>query len=91
MKEDITNFNIVPPPDEMAQRDEILTKSYNDLIFFGRAFLPRDFMYKSSSPSFHYDVSKKLTSTKPGGRTCIVMPRGFGKSILSKAAIMYKL
>ena len=91
MKEDITNFNIVPPPNVMAERDEILSKAYNDLVFFGRAFLPRDFINKSASPSFHFDVSKKLISTKPGGRTCIVMPRGFGKSILSKAAIMYKL
>jgi len=91
LKEDITNFNIVPPPNVMAERDEILSKAYNDLVFFGRAFLPRDFINKSASPNFHFDVSKKLISTKPGGRTCIVMPRGFGKSILSKAAIMYKL
>ena len=91
MKEEITNFNIVPPPNVMAERDEILAKAYNDLVFFGRAFLPRDFINKSASPSFHFDVSKKLISTKPGGRTCIVMPRAFGKSILSKAAIMYKL
>ena len=88
---DITNFNINPAPNLMAERDEILAKAYTDLVFFGRAFLPRDFLNKSASPSFHFDVSKKLISTAPGGRTCIVMPRGFGKSILSKAAIMHKL
>ena len=88
---DITNFNINPAPNLMAERDEILAKAYTDLVFFGRAFLPRDFLNKSASPGFHFDVSKKLISTKPGGRTCIVMPRGFGKSILSKAAIMHKL
>ena len=88
---DITNFNINPAPSLMAERDEILAKAYTDLVFFGRAFLPRDFLNKSSSPSFHFDVAKKLISTAHGGRTCIVMPRGFGKSILSKAAIMHKL
>ena len=88
---DITNFNINPAPNLMAERDEILAKAYTDLVFFGRAFLPRDFLNKSASPGFHFDVAKKLISTAPGGRTCIVMPRGFGKSILSKAAIMHKL
>ena len=88
---DITNFNINPAPSLMAERDEILARAYTDLVFFGRAFLPRDFLNKSSSPSFHFDVAKKLISTAHGGRTCIVMPRGFGKSILSKAAIMHKL
>ena len=75
----------------MKERDEVLAKSYNNLIYFGRAFLPRDFMNKSASPDFHFDVAKKLIRTDPGGRTCVVMPRGFGKSILSKAAIMHKL
>ena len=85
------DFNITPSPSEMKERDEVLAKSYNSLIYFGRAFLPRDFLNKSASPDFHFDVAKKLTRTDPGGRTCIIMPRGFGKSILSKAAIMHKL
>ena len=85
------NFNITPSPSEMKKRDEVLAKSYQSLIYFGRAFLPKDFLNKSASPSFHFDVAKKLTRTDPGGRTCIIMPRGFGKSILSKAAIMHKL
>ena len=85
------NFNIISGPTSMAEKDDVLAKAYNNLVFFGRAFLPRDFMNKSSSPSFHFDVAKKLINTDPGGRTCIVMPRGFGKSILSKAAIMHKL
>jgi len=85
------DFNITPSPSEMKERDEVLEKAYNSLIYFGRAFLPRDFMNKSASPDFHFDVAKKLIRTDPGGRTCVVMPRGFGKSILSKAAIMHKL
>ena len=90
-KKKIETFNIIPPPDDMAEKDEVLSKAYNDLLFFGRAFLPRDFMYKSLSPSCHYTVSKRLISTKPGERICIILPRGFGKSILSKSAILHKL
>jgi len=85
------NFNINPSPSEMKERDEVLAKSYKSLIYFGRAFLPNDFLKKSRSPAFHYDVADKLITSKPGSRSCIIMPRGFGKSILSKAAIMHKL
>ena len=90
-KKPIETFSVIPPPEEMARRDEILAKSYQDLLFFGRAFLPKDFMHKSASPSCHYTVSKRLISTKPGERICIILPRGFGKSILSKSAILHKL
>ena len=74
-----------------ANKDEVLSKSFNDLLYFGRAFLPKDFLNKSSSPPFHYEISKKLISTKPGARICNILPRGFGKSILAKAAIMHKI
>jgi hypothetical protein len=56
------NFNINPSPSEMKERDEVLAKSYKSLIYFGRAFLPNDFLKKSASPSFHFDVADKLTS-----------------------------
>ncbi len=85
------SFNINPSPDEMARKDEVLSKAYNDLVYFGRAFLPNDFLNKSNSPTYHYTISKKMISTQPGERICIILPRGFGKSILSKAAILHKL
>jgi len=85
------SFNIIPPPNEMQKRDEVLANSYKSLIYFGRAFLPNDYLKKSASPAFHFNVAKKLTTTEPGSRSCIIMPRGFGKSILSKTAIMHKL
>ena len=84
-------FNIVPPPSESKINDDVLKKSYTDLIYFGRAFLPKDFLNKSASPKFHYEVAEKLISTKPGARICNILPRGFGKSILSKAAILHKM
>ena len=89
--EEIKDFNIVPPPSESKINDEILHKSLNDLIYFGRAFLPKDFLNKSTSPEFHYTVADKLLSTKPAARICNILPRGFGKSILSKAAIVHKM
>ncbi len=75
----------------LKEKDEVLARSYNDLLYFGRAFLPSDFLNKSSSPVFHAEVSKKLIDTKPGARICNILPRGFGKSILSKAAILHKI
>ena len=84
-------FNIISPPSELSQREELLSRCLNDLIYFGRAFLPNDFLNKSQSPPFHYEVAKKLITTKPGARVCNIMPRGFGKSILAKAAILHKI
>ena len=82
------NINILS---NMEEKDDVLARSYNDLLYFGRAFLPADFLNKSSSPIFHKEVGKKLIDTSPGARICNILPRGFGKSILSKAAILHKI
>ena len=84
-------FNIVPPPSQSKINDEVIKKSFKDLLYFGRAFLPKDFLDKSSSPKFHHEVAEKLMSTKPAARICNILPRGFGKSILAKAAVMHKM
>ena len=84
-------FNIIPPPSQSKINDEVLKQSFKDLLYFGRAFLPKDFLDKSSSPKFHYEVVEKLMSTKPAARICNILPRGFGKSILAKAAVMHKM
>ena len=75
----------------LDSKEALLKQASADLIFFGRAFLPRDFLLKSESPRFHYEIGKKLISTKPGGRICNIVPRGFGKSVLAKAAILHKI
>ena len=69
----------------------VLQNAFNDLIYFGRAFLPRDFLNKSQSAPFHYEMAKKMIDTKPGARICNIIPRGHGKSVIAKAAIMHKL
>ena len=84
-------FNIISSPSELSEKEEILAKAYKDLLYFGRAFLPNDFLNKSKSPFFHLDISKKLITTQPGARLCNILPRGFGKSILAKAAILHKI
>tara|TARA_R100000329_G_scaffold1541_2_gene2625 strand:+ start:1223 stop:2833 length:1611 start_codon:yes stop_codon:yes gene_type:complete len=91
MSDGVDNFNIIPPQSVLAERDKVLQRAYKDLIFFGKAFLPNDFLNKSDSPPFHYEIGRKLISTQAGQRICIILPRGFGKSILSKSAIMHKL
>ena len=85
------NFNINPSPSDMKERDMVLQNAFNDLIYFGRAFLPRDFLNKSQSAPFHYEMAKKMIDTKPGARICNIIPRGHGKSVIAKAAIMHKL
>ena len=77
--------------ESLDDKQLILERAYDDLIFFGRAFLPADFLNKSSSPEFHNEIAKKLISTQPGARVCNILPRGFGKSILAKAAILHKI
>ena len=84
-------FNIGKSPSQIKTDDEVIKRSYSDLLYFGRAFLPRDFLDKSKSPFFHSYIGKKLISTEPGARICNILPRGFGKSILAKAAIMHKM
>ena len=85
------DFNITPSPSEMKERDLVLQNAFNDLIYFGRAFLPRDFLNKSQSAPFHYEMANKMIDTKPGARICNIIPRGHGKSVIAKAAIMHKL
>ena len=75
----------------MKQRDKVLADSFNNLIYFGRAFLPKDFLQKSESAPFHYEMAEKMIDTQPGARICNIIPRGHGKSVLAKAAIMHKL
>ena len=58
----------------LNEKETILSQAYEDLIFFGRAFLPRDFLRKSKSPPFHYEIGQKLISTKPGERICNIVP-----------------
>ncbi len=67
----------------------LLREAYNNLIVFGKLFLPGDFL-KSETPAFHYVVAKGLLekSTKP---LAIIIPRGHGKTTLVRAKILHDI
>ena len=68
-----------------SQHEKILKKAFDELIFFGKVFLP-DFK-KSKTPSFHYEWADEFVapSTKP---CAIISFRGSAKSTLIKAKIV---
>jgi len=71
-------------------KEEILELCANDLITFGKLFMPEDFLNKSKSPAFHYNITD-LMLNRNERRVAIVIPRGFGKSILCKCALLHRV
>ena len=74
------NFNNVSKVEE-----ELLLAS-KDMIAFGKLFLPDDFM-RSESPFFHYEVGDAV-SDKSIRQLAVILPRGHGKTVLTKCNIM---
>ena len=72
--------------DLIEELEEQLELAYKDLIAFGKLFLPDDFM-RSETPPFHYEMADAIDdlSVKQLG---IVLPRGHGKTVLTKASII---
>ncbi len=72
-----------------SDHEKILKAAYDDLITFGRLFLPGDFN-KSATPAFHYEIAEELLS--PSNKPCaIIMSRGHAKTTLVKAKILHDL
>ena len=67
--------------------EEELQLAYSDLIAFGKLFLPDDFM-RSETPFFHYEVADAL-SNNDFRQLGIILPRGHGKTVLTKCNIMH--
>lgn len=63
----------------VSKEEEILYKAYKNLIYFGKVFLPGDFM-RSKTPQFHYEIARELLSdsNKP---LAIIISRGHGKHL----------
>ncbi len=57
-----------------------------DLIAFGKLFLPDDFM-RSETPFFHYEMADYIDDKKTK-QLAIILPRGHGKTVLTKASIL---
>jgi len=71
----------------VSKEEEALKLAYTDLVAFGKLFLPDDFM-RSETPWFHYEVMDAIND--PNVRQlAIVLPRGHGKTVLTKCSIMH--
>ena len=72
--------------ENITEAEEALKLASNDLIAFGKLFLPEDFM-RSETPPFHYEIADVLDD-KEVKQSAIIVPRGHGKTILTKASIL---
>lgn len=70
----------------VSKEEEALQLAYKDMIAFGKLFLPDDFM-RSETPAFHYEIADKVDD-KTIRQLGIIMPRGHGKTIITKADIL---
>ena len=71
----------------VGKEEEALRLAYTDLIAFGKLFLPDDFT-RSETPFFHYEVTDAIND--PDVRQlAVVLPRGHGKTVLTKCGIMH--
>ena len=71
----------------VSQAEEELELANKDLIAFGKLFLHEDFM-RSESPFFHYEVADALQNMEHR-QLAVVLPRGHGKTVLTKANILH--
>ena len=70
----------------VSREEETLLLAKNDMIAFGKLFLPEDFM-RSETPPFHYEIADIITNQK-ARQSAIIIPRGHGKTVLTKCDIM---
>ena len=71
----------------VGKEEEALRLAYTDLIAFGKLFLPDDFQ-RSETPAFHYEVTDAIND--PDVRQlAVILPRGHGKTVLTKCGIMH--
>tara|TARA_Y100000401_G_scaffold116900_1_gene123873 strand:- start:8487 stop:10073 length:1587 start_codon:yes stop_codon:yes gene_type:complete len=86
-------FNVNINSQNVSAAEEALLLAKNDLIAFGKLFLPDDFM-RSETPFFHYEIADKIFEKDSDGvykhrNLAIIMPRGHGKTVLTKCDIMH--
>ncbi len=77
--------------DQSSATEELLLAAKNDIVAFGKLFLPDDFT-RSETPWFHYEVVDAMDEKDEDGfkhrNLAIIMPRGHGKTVLTKADIL---
>ena len=79
----MANINL----NNVSKEEEALELARKDMIAFGKLFLPDDFM-RSETPFFHYQVAD-LISDPDKKQAAIILPRGHGKTVLTKCNIMH--
>jgi len=73
----------------ISKAELALVRAHDNLISFGKLFLPGDFL-KSETPDFHHEIAKELVS--PSNKPCaIILARGHAKTTLIKAKILRDL
>ena len=72
----------------ISKAEEALMLAKNDMIAFGKLFLPDDFM-RSESPFFHYEVADAISDLNIR-QMAVILPRGHGKTVLTKCNIIIK-
>ena len=73
--------------ENISLQEGALELAKNDLISFGKLFLPDDFM-RSETPPFHYVVADAINDLD-NKQVAIILPRGHGKTVLTKASILH--
>jgi len=71
----------------ISEVEEQLLMAKNDLVAFGKLFLPDDFM-RSETPFFHYQVADVVNDLSVR-QLAVILPRGHGKTVLTKASILH--
>ncbi len=72
--------------ENISVQEEALQLAKKDLISFGKLFLPDDFL-RSETPPFHYEVADTINNPEKK-QVAIILPRGHGKTVLTKASII---
>ena len=73
--------------ENISVQEEALQLAKKDLISFGKLFLPDDFL-RSETPPFHYEVADTINNPEKK-QVAIILPRGHGKTVLTKASILH--
>jgi len=71
----------------ISKVEEELLMAQNDLVAFGKLFLPDDFM-RSETPFFHYEVGDAVNDLKIR-QLAVILPRGHGKTVMTKCSILH--
>ena len=71
----------------VSKVEKELELARNDLIAFGKLFLPDDFM-RSETPLFHYEVADAVDNREVK-QLAVILPRGHGKTVLTKCNILH--